>query len=231
MTMIPENATKGTILVIDDDRRLRDLLQQFLSTEGYAVMVAEGAGDARRMLQHQNFDLLVVDVMMPGETGVEFTKTLRSESQVPVLMLTAMGEVEDRIRGLENGADDYLNKPFEPKELLLRIENILRRVRGRPQGPVRFGEFTFHRENGTLYRGARFIQLTSAELKLLKIFTDRLNEAVSREQLSKLLNGISERSIDVQVVRLRRKIEDDPKNPVYLQTSWGSGYVLRDHPE
>jgi two-component system phosphate regulon response regulator OmpR len=232
MAMEREENPKGNILVIDDDRRLRALLQQFLSSQGFSVVAAEGAAEARRRLGEEKFDLLVVDVMMPGETGIEFLRGLRATSQVPVLMLTAMGEVDDRITGLAGGADDYLVKPFEPKELLLRLEGILRRTRSRLAGPsARFGEFVFHRENGTLYRGSRFIALTSTELRLLKVLTDHLNEPLSRDALSKMLNGISGRSIDVQIVRLRRKLEDDPKNPLYLQTSWGSGYVLRDRAE
>jgi two-component system phosphate regulon response regulator OmpR len=220
---------KTPILIVDDDTRLRELLQQFLEGEGFDVSAAEDAKHARKVLEDQSFDMLVVDVMMPGEDGLTFVKSLRESSDVPVLMLTALGEVENRIEGLQNGADDYLVKPFEPKELLLRIENILRRAgKTKPKGPVRFGGYVFNRANGSLYKGSEFIHLTSTELKLLTVFAEHLNSPVSREDLSTMLNGISERSIDVSVVRLRKKIEKDPKNPDYLQTDWGAGYVLRD---
>jgi len=214
------------ILVIDDDRRLRELLGKFLRNEGYDVETAEDAAAAKEKIKAGNFDILVMDRMMPGQDGVSLSREIRETSAVPILMLTAMGETKDRIDGLESGIDDYLVKPFEPRELVLRIENILRRT-SKKTDAVRFGDFVFHMERGDLYKAEEFIALTSTELKMLEIFVRNLDKPVRRDELSKLLNGISERSIDVSVTRLRRKIEDNPKKPYYLQTAWGSGYVLR----
>ncbi|NDF12888.1 MAG: DNA-binding response regulator [Proteobacteria bacterium] len=225
---------KGHILVVDDDTRLRALLKQFLEKEGYTVDAAEHTVEARAKMALTKYDLMVLDVLLPGQTGVEFAAEIRSRERdpIPILMLTALGEVDNRIKGLESGVDDYMVKPFEPKELSLRVDSILRRAGSiKHRGPVRFGPYVFNRENGTLYRQGAFVTLTSTELKLMMIFTDSINKAISRETLSRLLNNISERSVDVQVTRLRRKLEDDPKKPQFLQTDWGAGYVLRDRPE
>ena len=216
-----------SILVVDDDKRLRELLAEFLTAEGYAVEAAENASIAREKLAEKQYDLLIVDVMMPGEGGVELTQSIRREKAIPILMLTAMGEVADRIKGLESGADDYLVKPFEPRELLLRIENILRRSKPLEQAETVFGEFQFSAASGELRKGAEAIFLTSTEIKLLEILCEQIGKPISREDLSKRLNGISERSVDVQITRLRKKLEADPRQPKYLQSVWGQGYVLR----
>lgn len=215
------------ILVVDDDTGLRELLTEFLAAEGYSVDAAEDAATARQKLDEQHYDLLVVDVMMPNETGVEFTTSLRLQQNIPVLMLTAMGEAADRIKGLESGADDYLVKPFEPRELCLRIENILRRNKPITGQGITFGDFRFNSTSGELVRAGQAIFLTSTEIKLLEIFCNQIGKPITREELSKQLNNISERSVDVQITRLRKKLETDPKQPKYLQSVWGQGYVLR----
>ena len=217
------------LLVIDDDRRIRSLLTRFLGSNGFRVTAAESAEEARRQLASLAFDLLVVDVMMPGENGLEFTEALRQKSTVPILMLTARSEAPNRIRGLEVGADDYLAKPFEPRELLLRITNILKR--GAPPPPaipetLRFGPFTFHRDRGELKRDAAVVRITDREREILRIFAERPGETVGRQDFLKISNGGGERAVDVQINRLRRKLEPDPSNPIYLQTSRGIGYRL-----
>lgn len=214
------------ILVIDDDRRIRELLKRYLADHGYRVTTAESAPDARAKLAGLAFDLLVVDVMMPGESGVELTASLRRSSSVPILMLTARGETEDRIKGLESGADDYLGKPFEPRELLLRIGTILRRSMG-PGGrneEIALGDCRFNVTRGELRRGEELIRLTTREVQLMRIFSTHPGQTLSRLDLCD--DEAAERSIDVQINRLRRKIETDPRNPTYLQTVRGEGYVL-----
>ena len=214
------------ILVIDDDRRIRELLKRYLADHGYRITTAENAADARAKLAGLAFDLLVVDVMMPGESGIEFTSSLRRSSSVPILMLTARGETEDRIEGLESGADDYLAKPFEPRELLLRIGTILRRSKG-PGGrneDVQLGDCRFNITRGELRRGDEMIRLTTREVQLMRIFAAHPGQPLSRLDLCD--DEAAERSIDVQINRLRRKIEIDPRNPTYLQTVRGEGYVL-----
>jgi two-component system phosphate regulon response regulator OmpR len=218
------------ILVVDDDRRLRELLKKYLCDSGYRVTTAADAADARARLASLAFDVIVLDVMMPGESGLDLTRSLRRASSVPILLLTAMGEPADRIRGFETGADDYLPKPFEPRELLLRIQSILRRIPPRPEGPaeVRLGEYCFDLAREQLHCGADPVHLTSAEASLLKALARNAGTAVSREELSRQCRtGANVRTIDVQVTRLRRKIEPDPKLPRYLQTVRGRGYVLR----
>lgn len=217
------------ILVVDDDTRLRDLLVQYLQGEGYSVEAAENANVARGLLRKRPFDLLVMDVMMPGEDGLTLTRALRQDSKVPILMLTAKAEAEDRIAGLESGADDYLTKPFEPRELCLRIERILQR-HGAPQKTAKFSEFgpfKYDVDTGDLWQEGVLIMLSSAESRLLTVLAKHMDEPLTRDRLSAECNGISERSIDVQITRLRKKLEPDPKQPVYLQTHRGQGYVLR----
>ncbi len=218
------------ILVVDDDRRLRELLRKYLSKHGYLVTTAEDAAAARARLEGLSFDLLVLDVMMPGESGLELTESLRRTGDVPILLLTAMSEADDRIAGLERGADDYLAKPFEPRELRLRIDAILRRA-GPPPAPhpvVRFGAFTFALDREELRRDNEPVRLTSGEAALLKVFALNAGTTVTRERLGHETRlGHNSRTIDVQIARLRRKIEPDPKTPRYLQTVWGAGYVLR----
>ncbi|MEE9543967.1 MAG: response regulator [Rhodospirillales bacterium] len=216
------------ILVVDDDGRLRELLRKYLSENGFFVVTASDAADARGKLKNLAFDLIVLDLMMPGETGLDFTKSLRETSTMPILMLTAMGEPGDRIKGLEKGADDYLAKPFEPRELVLRIHSILRRLPRRPEIPseVRLGRVTFDLARDELRRDGVPVRLTDVEAALLRKLAEKPGSILSRGELS-LNTGAGGRAVDVQVTRLRRKIEPDPKLPRYLQTVRGKGYVLR----
>ncbi len=218
------------ILVVDDDRRLRDLLRKYLADNGFRVTTAENAGAARARLAGLAFDLIVLDVMMPGESGLELTESLRREMGVPILLLTAMGDADDRIAGLERGADDYLPKPFEPRELVLRLRTILNRVQPPAEAPatIRLGECSFDIERLELRRGEGRIRLTSTEAGLLKTLALNGGLPLSREALRRhSAECTNNRSVDVQVTRLRRKIEPDPKLPRYLQTVRGKGYVLR----
>lgn len=217
------------LLVVDDDRRIRALLSRFLLGEGYRVSTAETAAEARAKLEGLRFDLLILDVMMPGENGFDFTRALRASSAVPILMLTARDEKESRIRGLELGADDYLAKPFEPRELSLRVANILKRARPPRTAPaqsVRFGLFVFHMASGELRRGEEAIRLTERECDMLRVLATNVGETVPRLALAGNGEAVSERTVDVQVNRLRRKIENDPANPLIVQTVRGVGYRL-----
>jgi two-component system phosphate regulon response regulator OmpR len=216
------------ILVIDDDRRLRELLRKYLADQNFMVSTAENAADAEAKLASLAFDILIVDVMMPGEDGMSLTKRIRKSVGTPVLMLTAMGETDDRIAGLESGADDYLAKPFEPRELVLRIQSILRRSETpKPAGgAIDFGPFRFDADRMELWRGESMVPLTGREASLLRVFALQPDVTLTRFKLSQQ-SGAGERTIDVQVTRLRRKIEEDPRTPRYLQTVWGEGYVLR----
>ncbi|MGE4220133.1 MAG: response regulator [Alphaproteobacteria bacterium] len=221
------------LLVVDDDRRLRDLLGKYLTDHGFRVSVAASAADARQQMTAIQFDLLVLDRMMPGEDGLTFARSVRRTDAVPILMLTAMGEMPDRIGGLEAGADDYLTKPFEPRELVLRIGNILRRAApaaaaGGAEGEIRLGACRFDLAREILHGEGGQIRLTSAEASLLKVLGGTPGTVLSREELTRrcVIDG-GERTVDVQVTRLRRKIEPDPKTPRYLQTVRGRGYVLR----
>ena len=219
------------ILVVDDDDRLRDLLKQYLAGNGYRVTAAGDAAEARARLHGMAFDLIVLDVMMPGEDGLSLTASLKADSDTPILLLTARGEPEDRIDGLERGADDYLAKPFEPRELVLRIANLLRRApRPAPAAVLRLGEHRFDVERNELTRNDLQIRLTPAEGRLLRTFARRPGVTLSRDVLvaESLIDGRA-RTVDVQVTRLRRKIEPDPRFPRYLQTVRGEGYVL--HPD
>ena len=223
------------LLIVDDDERIRELLKKFLVRSGFLVTAARDAAHARRILSGLDFDLIVLDVMMPGEDGVSLTQSLRETKETPILLLTARGETEHRIAGLEAGADDYLAKPFEPKELLLRINAILRRMPETPAeattpkilhlGPVRYDI-----ERAELWEGDQLVRLTATESQLMKIFSARPGEAVSRtklvEELGRDRGQAQERAVDVQITRLRRKIESNPKQPRYLQTVRGAGYML-----
>lgn len=223
------------LLIVDDDERIRDLLRKFLARQGFLVSAARDAAHARRVLAGLEFDLIVMDVMMSGEDGVQLTTALRETLLTPILLLTAKGETEDRIKGLEAGADDYLAKPFEPKELLLRINAILRRMPEPAQdnaapkvltmGPVRFDI-----DRSELMRGEDHVRLTATEVQLMRIFSENLRQPVSRaklvEDLGRDTGQAQERAVDVQITRLRRKIESDPKQPRYLQTVRGEGYML-----
>jgi two-component system phosphate regulon response regulator OmpR len=232
------SSDKPHILVVDDDTRLRELLKSFLSRNDFRVTTAASAAEARQRLGSLDFDLIVLDVMMPGETGLEFAGELRRTDDVPILMLTAMVETKDRIAGLEKGVDDYLGKPFEPRELLLRIQSVLRRGRPSaaaaapaPETPrqVTFGPMQFDLELGELTDKGKRVALTDAEIALMRAFTGRIGEVLSRETLCKTVGAnVNERAIDVQVTRLRRKIEPDPSFPRYLRTVRGQGYRLVD---
>jgi two-component system phosphate regulon response regulator OmpR len=227
---LPDHAPH--VLVVDDDRRLRGLLARFLGEHGYRATTAANAAEASAKAESFVFDAIVLDVMMPGENGFDFARRLRATSTVPILMLTARSEPSDRVRGLEIGCDDYLPKPFEPRELILRLGNVLKRTapitveapRGDPE-TVRFGPFTFRLDRGELRRDADIIRISERERELLTVLAQR-GGTVPREELAGAGGGANERSVDVQITRLRRKIEDDPANPVYLQTARGVGYRL-----
>ncbi len=229
---LPEDAAAllepSHLLVIDDDRRLRELLSRYLAEQGFRVTTAQNAAEARARLRGLDFDLLIVDVMMPGESGLDLTRALRATNPVPILMLTAMDAPEDRIAGLEGGADDYLAKPFEPRELLLRIRRILERVTRAPKGgTIRFGACSFDLRQRALVRDGEPVHLTTAEATLLEALARRGGVPMGRDVLRSLAGeGSSDRAIDVQIMRLRRKIEDNPAQPRHLQTVRGQGYVL-----
>ena len=224
------------LLVVDDDERIRGLLQKFLIRNGFLVSVARDSAHARRLLAGLEFDMLVLDVMMPGEDGIALTRDLRKTLSVPILLLTAKGETANRIEGFEAGADDYLIKPFEPKELLLRINAILRRVPViKPNSPapkvLHMGAVRYDMDRGELWRSTDLIRLTATEAALMRVFSAQPGAALTRDQLvgdvPREDGGGQERAVDVQITRLRRKIEDDPKQPRYLQTVRGEGYMLQ----
>ncbi|MCO5060141.1 MAG: response regulator transcription factor [Rhizobiaceae bacterium] len=217
------------LLIVDDDTRIRTLLNQFLTENGFRITIAGTAAEARRKLDGLDFDLIILDVMMPGESGVQLTRSLRECKDVPILMLTALSEIDSRLEGLEAGADDYLPKPFDPRELVLRINNILKR--GGPQHPPKleqivFGPYSFHIARRELKRGGEALKLTDREQEILAIFAERAGDTVPRHELVGSDSDVGERTIDVQINRLRRKIEVDPANPVWLQTVRGVGYRL-----
>jgi len=219
------------ILVVDDDTRLRKLLQKFLIEHGYRVTLAASASEARAQMQGLAFDLTVLDVMMPGESGLDLTQHLREQSGMPVLLLSARSETASRIAGLEAGADDYLGKPFEPKELLLRIQALLRRAPAvQDSAPtlrsIRLGEWEADLERGDLRKGEVLVRLAPGELNLLRLLAAHPGVPVSRTELSEQTGAAMERTVDVQITRLRRKFEPDPRAPRYLQTIRGQGYVL-----
>lgn len=221
------------VLVVDDDQRLRRLLQRFLTEHEYHVTTAGDAQEAKAALRNFEVDLMVLDVMMPGQDGVSLTAELRETTDLPILMLTARGEIEDRVDGLAAGVDDYLVKPFDPRELLLRIATILRRSQppAAPAQPLRFGPFVFDRSRRELKRGEQVIHLTDTELALLQALAREPGLALSRQALGRQSRmEASDRAVDVQIARLRRKIEPDPKQPRYLLTRRGEGYVLRTGP-
>ncbi len=216
------------LLIVDDDDRIRDLLKRYLAKQGARVSAAEDAASARRLLASLDFDLLIIDVMMPREDGFSLAESVRAGSNVPIILLTARGEREDRIKGLSIGADDYVPKPFEPEELALRINAILKRGAARAGAveEVRFGPFTFNLQRGELKREGAAIKLTEGEAALLRVLAAKGGAPMTREDLAKRTNAGLERSVDVQVTRLRRKIEADPRIPVFLQTARGVGYRL-----
>ncbi|SPF79709.1 response regulator [Pseudoprimorskyibacter insulae] len=223
------------LLIVDDDERIRGLLQKFLIRNGFLVSAARDAAHARRILAGLDFDMIVLDVMMPGEDGISLTRSLRETRRTPILLLTAKAETEDRIAGLEAGADDYLAKPFEPKELLLRINAVLRRmpdvqVEAATPKLLTLGPIRYDIERGEMWQGEDLVRLTATESQLMRIFAAQPGEPVSRtklvEDLGRDRGQAQERAVDVQITRLRRKIEADPKQPRYLQTVRGAGYML-----
>ena len=227
---------KKHILIVDDDTRICDLLEKFLSKNGYLVSAVHSAEQARQILAGLEFDLIILDVMMPRESGIELTSHLREKNKTPIILLTAKGDAEDRILGLEAGADDYLPKPFEPMELLLRIKAVLRRTgenliyKDNINQIISFGELSFDTERNELWDRQNLIYLTSSESKIMQIFSKSIGVPITRFDLIKALrtNGkpMNDRAIDVQITRLRRKIERNPKEPRYLQTLRGIGYML-----
>ena len=217
------------LLLVDDDRRIRDLLSRLLSREGYRVTTAMSAKDARAKLIGLHFDLLILDVMMPGETGFDLARFIRTSSAVPIIMLTAKSEPENRIEGLQLGADDYVAKPFEPRELVLRIGNILKRATPIVVAQIEqvsFGPYMFHMERGELRRGDEIVHLTDRERDMLRVLGVVPGETVPRGDLTGGGGTVNERAVDVQINRLRRKIELDPANPLFLQAVRGIGYRL-----
>lgn len=229
--MIPD----AHLLIVDDDERIRTLLQKFLIRHGFLVSAARDAGHARRILSGLDFDMIILDVMMPGEDGMDLTRHLRETRSTPILLLTAKGDTEDRIKGLEAGADDYLAKPFEPKELLLRINAILRRAPAPEENAkipkvMHLGAVRYDVDRGEMWQGSERVRLTATESQLMRIFSTTPSEPISRtklvEELGRDGGQAQERAVDVQITRLRRKIEADPKQPRYLQTVRGAGYML-----
>ena len=219
------------LLVVDDDDRIRELLKKFLGNSGFRVSTAANAADARRLMRGLSYDLLVLDVMMPGENGFELTKSLREIDNVPIILLTAKGDADDRIEGLSLGADDYLSKPFEPRELVLRIKSILKRQATRPRSNIlKFGHWHFDLERNILTQDDERKHLTTGESALLTTLAKRVGLPVSREALANQIKAKSERAVDVQITRLRRKLEIDPSRPNFLITVRNKGYSLQAEP-
>jgi len=232
---VSDHIADAHILIVDDDQRIRDLLRKFLSRQGFLVSGARDAGHARRLLEGLEFDLIVLDVMMPGEDGLSLTRSLRETLMTPILLLTARGDADDRITGLEAGADDYLPKPFEPRELVARINAILRRApqtprKAEPPKTMQLGPVRYDVGRGEMWHGETLVRLTSTEQALMRIFAADPHEPIARQTLIEALGRdhgqAQERAIDVQITRLRRKIETDSKSPRYLQTVRGAGYML-----
>lgn len=225
----PVSDDASHILVIDDDKRIRHLLSQFLRKNDFRVSIAANAAEARHILTAINFDLLIIDVMMPGEDGLSLTRSLRQNAQVPILMLTALSETENRINGLEAGVDDYLPKPFDPRELLLRVNAVLRRGAVPAEAKIEqisFGPYIFFIPRRELKKAGETVHLTDKEQEIMAIFAENMGETVPRQALAGETGEVGERTIDVQINRLRRKIEDNPANPLWLQTVRGIGYKL-----
>ena len=215
------------ILVVDDDDRIRELLKRYLKSQGLNVISAKDAAEARKLIDLIEFELIILDVMMPGEDGVSLTSAIRLERDTPILLLTARGEPSDRIAGLSAGADDYLPKPFEPEELLLRIKNILKRIKPIPVSAIlKFGDTNYDSNREELRRGGELIRLTESEKSLMRELSARIGATITREELARKAGVAADRSIDVQVTRLRRKLEPSSSEPQYLQTIRGLGYRL-----
>jgi two-component system phosphate regulon response regulator OmpR len=220
--------SKIHILIIDDDEKIRDLLKQYLKNHNFFVSTAINASDAEKKLKIIKFDLAIIDIMMPGKDGLQLTKEIREKIDLPIILLTAKGEPEDRVRGLELGAEDYLPKPFEPKELLLRIKNVIKRIRKNKYviTSIKIGKAIINMRKMEIQKEKKIIKINASEKILLENMIGSAGKIFSREEISKITNLTQERSIDVLVTRLRQKIEPDPKNPKYLQTVRGTGYVL-----
>lgn len=220
--------SKIHILIIDDDEKIRDLLKQYLKNNNFFVSTAINASDAEEKLKIVKFDLAIIDIMMPGKDGLQLTKEIRENIDLPIILLTAKGEAEDRVRGLELGAEDYLPKPFEPKELLLRIKNVIKRIKKDNHiiNVIKIGKANINIKKMEIQKDRKIIKINASEKILLENMISSAGKIFSREEISKITNLIQERSIDVLVTRLRQKIEPDPKNPKYLQTVRGTGYVL-----
>jgi two-component system phosphate regulon response regulator OmpR len=213
------------ILIVDDDDRIRILLSKFLKESGYAISTASNSKEAGRLIQEFVFDLIVLDIMMPDETGIQFIKRVKDTINTPFLLLSALGHVDDKVDGLESGAEDYLTKPFEPKELLIRIGNIIKR-NSKEGKVVKFGEYEFDTKSNNLFMNGKKVNLTQTEKSLIKVLCLNLGQLVSRDEIQKAFPNVNIRTIDAQIARLRAKIEEDPKSPKYLQTVRGSGYAL-----
>ena len=220
--------SKIHILIVDDDDKIRDLLKQYLKNNNFFVSTAINASDAEEKLKIVKFDLAIIDIMMPGKDGLQLTKEIRDKIDLPIILLTAKGEAEDRVRGLELGAEDYLPKPFEPKELLLRIKNVIKRIKKDKHiiNVIKIGKANINIKKMEIQKDRKIIKINASEKILLENMISSAGKIFSREEISKITNLIQERSIDVLVTRLRQKIEPDPKNPKYLQTVRGTGYVL-----
>ena len=215
------------ILVVDDDDRIRDLVKQYLNGNNYLVTTANNAEDAMEKINLIKFDLIVLDIMMPGKSGIDFTIENKNKLYTPIILLTAKGEAEERIYGLEIGADDYLAKPFEPKELVLRIQNILNKTKSKNiKGLIKFGNVTVDLKKHLILKDKKEFKINSTEKTILEVMINSPGKSFSRDEIGKIINLDKERSIDVIITRLRKKIEQDPKNPKYLQTLRGEGYVL-----
>lgn len=216
------------ILVIDDDTRLRNLLGNYLEKNNFEAFLAKDTIEAENILNNNFIDLIIVDVMMPGENGIDFTKKYKQNNSIPIIILTARSEINDRVHGLEVGADDYLQKPFEPKELLLRIGNILKRYNINRKTIIKFGEFEFEKDTLRLRKNNEYIHITESEARILELLTANLGKAVTREEVAKLFGTIDNRSVDVQITRVRKKIEENPKKPKHLFTLRNNGYSLQN---
>lgn len=225
---VPLPPDAAHLLIVDDDQRIRDLLARYLNDNGLRTTTARDVVGARANMTGLMFDMIILDVMMPGVSGLDFAREIRTSSDIPILMLTARDASNDRIEGLETGVDDYITKPFEPRELLLRINNVLKRmdVEEAPVEEIKMGARVFHVTRGELRNGPQSVKLTERERELLRLFAGRPGECIPRHELFAGDATSSERAVDVQINRLRRKIEDDPANPVYLQTVRGKGYIL-----
>jgi len=220
--------SKIHILIVDDDDKIRDLLKQYLKNNNFFVSTAINASDAEEKLKIVKFDLAIIDIMMPGKDGLQLTKEIREKIDLPIILLTAKGEAEDRVRGLELGAEDYLPKPFEPKELLLRIKNVIKRIKKNKNimTTVKIGKANINIKKMEIHKDKKILKINASEKVLLENMINSAGKIFSRKEISKITNLVLERSIDVLVTRLRKKIEPDPKNPKYLQTVRGNGYVL-----